>query len=227
MQSRIALERFDSTNPQIVTQRPQGSGVPLNQNIVLVANEPLNTSTVTSGLHVSQNGVLVNGSVQVAPDGQTITFTPQTNWQYGAVIEVFMDTSVQDVSGNGLSSYSGSFTTVGNPQVTAANVVKVSPSGTAEPLNTVISIQFDKALNPSTVTSANLPFSGGAATVSLVGNGKVIRMVPSAQLQPNTAYYVLPSSQLLNLPSPPFHSPSLVLVPVVSRHHIYMCCRPR
>ena len=48
-------------------------------------------------------------------NGQTIEFTPTAALQYGALVQVFLDTTAQDTDGNAVYSYQGSFTMVGEP----------------------------------------------------------------------------------------------------------------
>ena len=57
-----------------------------------------------------------------------------------------------------LSSFSGQFYVAGSPVNTAATVQAVNPSQrrTNVPLNTIIQVQYDQALAPSTVNSTNV-----------------------------------------------------------------------
>jgi len=53
--------------------------------------------------------VLINGTLQVIGDGRTLVFAPAQAWLKEALIEVFLDSTAQDLSGNALNSYHGSF----------------------------------------------------------------------------------------------------------------------
>src|SRR5262249_7424096 len=131
---------FDTNRPSVVSQRPGNgaSGVPLSASVVLFVNKPLSPSTITGALHVSQNGSLVNGSIQVTGNGQVIQFLPAAPWQNNALIQVFLDNSARDLSSNALNNYQGSFRTVSDTSTTAPVVVRFVPSGSAVVLNPII-----------------------------------------------------------------------------------------
>ena len=52
-----------------------------------------------------QNGDVVAGTVTLDSNGQTITFTPDASWQYGAQIQVYLDTTAEDVKRNPINTY--------------------------------------------------------------------------------------------------------------------------
>jgi hypothetical protein len=191
---------LNPTHPAVVTQRPGNgaTGVPLNTSVVLYVNAPMNVSTLQGALDVSQNGVLVSGTTQVTENGQVIQFTPSIPWTNGALIQVFLNASAQDVNGNALTAYEGSFTTVANTSTVAPSAVGVNPASAATGVSTklVIDVGFNETLNPATVSSTTVtlnPTAGGAAvatTVSLVGGGSIIKVVPKSALTANTSYYL-------------------------------------
>jgi YD repeat-containing protein len=191
---------LDVTHPAVAAQRP-GNGataVPLNTSVVLYVNAPMNVSTVQGALDVSQNGLLVSGTTQVTENGQVIQFTPSTPWLNGALIQVFLNATAQDVNGNSLTAYEGSFTTVANTSTVAPSAASVSPANAATGVSTklVIDVGFNETLNPVTVSSTTVmlnPTAGGspvATTVSLIGGGSIVQLVPNAALTANTGYYV-------------------------------------
>jgi len=196
---------FDTTHPSVVTQRPGNgaTGVPLNTSVVLYVNEAMNASTVQGALHISQNGVLVSGTTQVTDNGQVVVFTPSTPWANGALVQVFLDSTAQDVDGNALTAYQGSFTTAVNTGTIPPTVMSVSPAQNSTGVSTslVIDIGFNEALNPATVTTSDVilqgPAGNVAATVSLVGGGTIIQVVPNASLTPNTAFSLLLTTGIL------------------------------
>src|SRR6185503_553285 len=81
---------IDTNRPQVVSQRP-GNGanaVATGDRVVLFISKPMNVSTMSGALHISQNGVLVNGTTQVSGNGQVIQFTPSSPWLNNALIQV-------------------------------------------------------------------------------------------------------------------------------------------
>ena len=108
-----------------------------------------------------------------------------------------MDNTAQDVGGNALNNYQGSFRVTGSA-VTGATVVATSPtygSNTA-PVNTAIDLQYTEALDPLTVNTTSVRFydyqtsQTVSGAVSLTKGGRVIRVVPQAVLTANHLYAV-------------------------------------
>ncbi|MCI0718311.1 MAG: Ig-like domain-containing protein, partial [Acidobacteria bacterium] len=192
----------DTERPQVVSQRP-GNGatnVALDARVVLYVNEPLDETTVAGSMHISQNGTLVSGTTQVVGNGQTIEFIPDLPWQHGALVQIIVDSAVRDRAGNALQTYQGSFRIVADPRTTAPFIVNTSPGSIiGVPLNAIIEIEFNEPLDPSTVNTSAVNLRQGTTplsiSVSLVREGRVIRIVPAQLLAANTTfiYQVVPS----------------------------------
>jgi hypothetical protein len=191
---------ISNTQPSIISQRP-GNGmtlIPANTVITLFASAALNASTVTGAVHVSQNGVIISGTVQVLDNGQAIEFTPSTNFAPGDLIQVFVDQTAQDTNGNAMQNYSGQFTVAGAPANTPPVVVNTNPlpNATSMPLNTVIQVAYDQALSPSTVNTTNVTLfdfnanTNVAVTVTLIGGGQVIQIAPPGPLPASDTFSV-------------------------------------
>ena len=153
---------FDTSHGSVVNQRPGNgaTGVPVTSGVTLFVNKSLNAGTVPNAVHISQNGQLVNGTVNVTNNGQTVQFTPTTALQNGALIQVFLDTTATDTSGNTVNSYQGSFTTVSDPNTTAPGVVNDIPVNGAGnvPLNAVVEVAYNETLSAATVNTTNVFF---------------------------------------------------------------------
>ncbi|MCA1614546.1 MAG: Ig-like domain-containing protein [Acidobacteria bacterium] len=190
---------FDTDRPSVVGQRPANgaSGVSPTSDVVLYVNMPLNVSTVPGALHISQNGVVVSGTLNVRSAGQVIQFTPAAPFQNNALVQVFLDASAQDPAGNALNNYQGSFRVAPGTATSAPQVVRVSqPNNSGVLLNAVVEIEYNEPLDPSTVSSATVSLRRNdgaqtpvASTISLVRGGRVVRIVPSAPLALNTPYF--------------------------------------
>ena len=195
----------DTSNASIISQRPAmgATGVAIGASpIVLFASKPLNPATVSNNtIQVSQNGQPVSGTLAVVGDGRTVEFTPASNFNYGAQVQLFVDPAVLDISGNPISAYKGSFTVAGNPATTAPLLLAttVSNTQTGIPLNAVINLVYSAALDPITVIAANIRFGGPSGfltpTLTLDPTGTIIQIVQGAPLSPNTQYQV----QILSL----------------------------
>jgi large repetitive protein len=188
---------FDTTHASVVNQRPSngatGVGVTASP-VVLYWNKALNAATVPGALHVSQNGELVTGTVTVADGGQTVEFAPSSPWENGALVQVFVDTTAEDVGGNGVTAYTGSFTVVADPATTKPAAVNVSPASGAKgvPLNAIIQAGYSEPISVSTVIAAavylNGPSGTVASTLSLDATGTVVQLQPSSPLAAGSQY---------------------------------------
>ena len=186
-----------STVPQVVTMRPGNGTTDIPQNAVITLftnNSPLNPSTVPGALYVSQNGILVNGSLQLTGNNQAIEFTPSAPFAYGALVQVYLQPTALDIYGNAVQAYSGRFTVQGNPASVAPQLIAVNPISYSSnvALNVLPQLEFDQALLASTVNSNSVRLVDGctglpvAGTASLTGAGNNV-----VQFQPQSALTAL------------------------------------
>ncbi len=185
------------STPSVIQVRPTGSGAALNSPITLYMSAPMNASSVQSGIFVSQNGVLIQGSATLTPDRRGIVWAPGANYLSGATINVFLTPPAADVDGNQVGNYSASFrtATVPSPSVPLTEI-GVTPCRYCQLgiLNPVFDVQFSGPVNPATVTASsfyltdpyNNPISGA---ISFLDGNTVIRFSPSAPLAASTYYY--------------------------------------
>jgi YVTN family beta-propeller protein len=187
-----------SSNPSVVQSRPASgaTGVPLNNPITLFASSPLNPSTAAGAFYVSQNGVLINGTVATSADGLSVVFTPSASYLAGASLQVFFN-GATDTAGNLFQNYSTSFRTAPNLSTTAATMTSSIPPAYSggNYLNTLIELQFNKAINTATLNSSNFyvqtsSSTNVAGTISTFNNNTSLRFTPSASLASGATYYV-------------------------------------
>jgi hypothetical protein len=115
--------------PYVISMRP-GNGatvVPTNTVITLFTSAPMNAGTIPGALHITQSGALVLGTTTVGSNGQSVEFTPGSALTAGTPVQVFLDTTAQDIYGNYLQNFSSQFTTAGAPANTAATVQAINP----------------------------------------------------------------------------------------------------
>ena len=162
-------------------------------------NEALDATTVNQAFHVSQNGVLAQGTVKLSGSGQILEFTPAAPWQNNALIQVFLDSTALDVDGSAVNSYQGSFRTAVDTTTVAPQPVALSPfnGATGVPENTVIEVKYNEALNPNSVNANTVllqqdfgSFAFVAGTVTLDQTGTIVRFTPNAPLAANSVYLV-------------------------------------
>ena len=194
------ITELSNATPSVIAMRPANgaTNVPTNTVVTLFTNIALNPATVSGALDVTDNGVVVSGSVQLLSNGQAIEFTPSAPFNAGDLIQVFLNPSARSASNVALSSYSGQFTVAGSPANTTATVQTVNPIVNASnvPLNAVIQIEYNQALAPGTINSTNVTLyqyntsTNLTPTLSLVGNGQVINIAPASNLVSGSQYRV-------------------------------------
>ena len=181
--------------------------VPANTVVTLFTSAAMNAATVAGALNVTDNGVVVSGTVQLFSSGQAIQFTPGTAFNPGDVIQVFLNSTALSADNVALSSFSGQFTVAGSPANTKAVVQAVNPfaSATNVPLNTIIQVEYNQALLASTLNNTSVTlyqYSTGTyltPTISLVGT-QVINIAPTSNLVAGSQYqvYVSPNNAVTN-----------------------------
>lgn len=182
------------TAPIVVSQRPGNgaTGVPVNDTVVLYLSQPMNATSVTGALNVSQNGALVSGTTQVTDNGQVVQFTPSASLQPNVLVQVFLTPTAVSVAGLSVNNYQSSFTTVPNASTAVPIQVSSNPANSALniPTNVVIDVGFNVPLDPTTLTAETVLCNQNGvwfqSDISLVNGGSVIQVVPRSQLQPNT-----------------------------------------
>ncbi len=193
-QSQFTTGLVTSVAPTVTSQRP-GNGatlVPSSASVVLYLSQPMNASTLTGALHISQNGIIVNGTTQVNDNGQVVQFLPSSAWLPSAVVQVFLDSSAQSVTGINMNGYQSSFTTAPNYGTTAPTQVATNPpnGATVVPTNEVINFAFNVPLDPNTLTAdAVVCYQNGSwfqSDVSLIDGGTIIQIAPRYPLPANT-----------------------------------------
>jgi hypothetical protein len=182
-----------ASGPSITGQRP-GNGatnVPANTAITLFLSAPLNTSTVSGAIHVSDNGVAVTGAVQLLSNNQAIEFTPANAFSPGDLIQVFLAQTLQDVYGNYLAGvYSGQFTVANTLSTAAPQLLATNPfqSATNVPTNTTIQLAYNQPLASSSVNTSTIEFYDSSAgyvtpqSVQLDHTGYIIVITPPGGL---------------------------------------------
>jgi hypothetical protein len=192
-QSRFTTTPYNGNAPTVVSQRPANgaTGVLPNATVTLVLSQPVSAASLMSGMRVSQNGVLISGTVSVIENGQAVQFTPSLPFSAGALIQVFLDSP----------SYSGQFTVQGGSpgaftltRSTAGSVI-VGYGTTILPTNAVLDFEFSQPIDPSTVQAGSIvirPQYSSTATVNAtvtLHTPTVIRVIPSAPLTASSSYY--------------------------------------
>ena len=155
----------DSVPPMISSVSPSNgtNNYPLNSNITITFDEPMNSSTALSSI-VSLSPTV---SATYSWSGNTLTLNPSSNLSQNTTYSLSISTGIMDVAGNNLASsktYSNLFTTV---ETTAPTVSSLTPSNASNnfPVGNNIIVNFSENMKTSTINSSNI-------TLSTAGGGE-------------------------------------------------------
>ncbi len=157
---------------------------------------PIDINTGTLLLYNNDSGKYIGGTVTVAPNGRSATFTPTYPLLPDTYYRLYMAGGYYDMDGNYLNGANGYFTTGAGSDTTPPTVVSVSPANaaTAVPLNGEVVVHFSAPISPDSVSSAiTVTPSGGSAiagTATLQSDLVTFIFVPASTLQPGTVYTV-------------------------------------
>ncbi|MBV5280751.1 MAG: Ig-like domain-containing protein, partial [Actinobacteria bacterium] len=146
-------------------------------------------------------------------DGRTLVYTPAQAWLKDALIQVFLDSTAQDQTGKALNSYQGSFRIEEDSTKRAPYVVAINAqgNGVTVPLNPVIDLLFNEALDATSVNSEAVVLENNdlfgqpvPVTVSLLKGNRVLRLVPNDLLTAGPTYNVAISTGLKDATGTPY-----------------------
>ncbi len=197
----------DTTAPQVLGSSPSAgaAAVPLNAVIVLEFSKPLDVISVSHGLQVLSGGQPVPGSMALSNSNQRVTFTPLGGLAANAVYTVVTTAQITDVGGLALANPGTfSWTTGAAADTTTPSVTSVSPGNneTGVPVNAFVQLQFNKLVDPWTVTTATfqvLNSTGVRISGSVSSNGQTATFTPSGPLNSFATYYVQGTSGITDL----------------------------
>jgi large repetitive protein len=169
----------DTTRPTVTGVNPVNgaTGVAVTTPIVVTFSEAINPYD-TGNWAIRANGTNVAGTWVVS--GATLTFTPLTPLPGTATVSLTIaDSGMRDLAGNGIVSFSSSFTTAATVDTTAPTVVAVTPGTGATGIgaNGQIVLTFSESVNPATVTACCT--NGFYSNVALYANGSQRSFNPS------------------------------------------------
>jgi hypothetical protein len=106
---------LDFSQPQVSSAVPANgaAGVGTTSTVQVQFNKSINAQTVTSStFNVTVNGGnAIAGTIAVAADGRSATFTPTSNLPPNTTYVVRVNAAVMDLAGLGMASFQSTFTT--------------------------------------------------------------------------------------------------------------------
>jgi LEA14-like dessication related protein len=159
----------------------------------------INTSTVT--MYNADNGKYILGTVTVAPNGLSATFTPTYPLLPNTYYRVHQSSGYYDMDSNNLnntgpylSGIDAYFYTGSGSDTAAPSVASISPANGAVgiPLNAQIVVRFSAPVDPSTIVNGNaIQLSPSVAGITTLASDLVtLTFVPATTLAPATPYTV-------------------------------------
>ena len=179
-----ALPTVNSTDPL-----NNATGIALNTLVVATFSEPMDQTTITSlTFTLKQEATAVSGAVTYT--GTNATFTPASNLTPNKIYTGTITTGAKDMAGNALASnYTFSFTTA-DTELPMVNLTDPLDNATGVARNKVVAINFNEAMDPSTINTSTLTLKQGATEVSgtVAYSGTTATFTPSNILAAGIAY---------------------------------------
>lgn len=180
-------------SPSIIDTIPKNgsTNVSLNSNIVITFSDAMDHALTQGAISASPS---ISGSFYWDGTSKIITWNPTADFQQNRQYIITISTSAKSQIGESLQyPYSFSFMTGSTTGPIPPNVKSTSPidGATAVPLNTKISIMFDKAMNHTSTEDAisSVPTIGWYIQWTSADTG--ITLTPSQPLMPNTKYTLI------------------------------------
>ncbi|WDE04115.1 Ig-like domain-containing protein [Thalassomonas viridans] len=191
----------DNSRPSVARLYPNNgaTNVPADTRIVVYTSEAMDESSLAGAFRVAENGVLIEGQLNLTASGQAIEFIPETPLASNALVHVYLDSSARDDSGNAINQYQGSFR-VANTQDTAGirptpQTYVPSNGSTGVMLNPSIQIAYNQQMDSDYIDDTRVVLRDNSGTVipaqvSLNGDGRTVEVVPAGLLAADSYYYV-------------------------------------
>ncbi len=152
---------LECSAPEVAGFSPQNDDVdvPVGTLITVTFSKAVAAGTVTADTLTVDNGGPVTGTVSVAGNRKSATFTPDADLEYETEYTVTATDGIEDKAGNALVPAEASFTTE-EPDTTAPEIVAVDPPDAAFDIATTaaVTVTFSEKVEPATVTGASSPW---------------------------------------------------------------------
>jgi hypothetical protein len=188
----------DTAAPTVTSTDPANNAVAVavNKKVAVVFSEVMDPLTITTANFTLTGPASSSVLGTVTYVGTTATFTPNANLAPNSVFTGTITTGAKDLAGNALASnFIWTFTTGATPDVTAPTVSSIDPANnsTGVALNKKIAATFSEAMDPLTITTANVTVTAPGAvpvlgTVAYVGT--TMTFTPTSNLAASTTFIV-------------------------------------
>ncbi len=192
---------FTITNPigvDWVSPAPDATNVNVDEPLYAGFRAPLDPTTVNSATFTLTGGPhgTVRGLIRYDAASREATFIPQTRLAYSTTYTAHVSAAIQTLDGTPLAAgATWSFTTTPDFSPPRAQLLSPPHGARRVPLNAVITVAWDRALDAASLTTATFQMAerhGGlvAGTVSYDDATHTATFIPNALLAPYTTYVV-------------------------------------
>lgn len=182
------------------------TNLPLNTQISLRFNQPLDPATAPSGIVVSASNVPVTGQFTFSPDGTVATFAPASNLAANTRYLVSYTTALQNQAGaplanpGTLSFTTGTGTSSPNPYPVAFPPEQASDVAT----NVIPTITFQQPIDLTSVSADGIVLIGPSGnrvpgTAAISKDLMTYSFTPASLLLPNSSYSWTASANLASI----------------------------
>src|SRR6185369_7988104 len=183
----------DNTAPQVLAVSPfdGATGVGLNAQFHLRFDEPINPLSVTGAtvLVSAGNNVAMPSTISFSNSDREVLIVPHSPLPEATLMTIKVE-GVEDLAGNAVVVHTTQFTTAAAPDVSAPQILRTNPfnGATDVPVNTVITLESNEALDPVTINSNtfivrdNVTGTNLSGTISLSMNGRTLTFAPNTPL---------------------------------------------
>lgn len=180
--------------PEVISTDPVNgeTGVVLSKKVMATFNEPMDASTInTTTFTVKQGSTQIAGVVSYS--GNTATFTPVSFFAVNTLYTATITTGAKDPQGNALrDDHVWSFTTGTSSSSNQPKVISTDPTNgaTGVALNKKLTADFNKVMDPATITTATFKLNQGVTAIAGVVTyiGTTAKFSPSSSLSPGMVY---------------------------------------
>ncbi|WP_143870908.1 Ig-like domain-containing protein [Catenovulum sediminis] len=201
----------DVSRPRIIAQTPvNGSNgwVDINE-VYFYADEAVDESTLEDAFNLAEDGVLTQVDIAVLGDGRTIRVRKDTAFNDNALIQVYWDSTVTDLSGNPLTAYNAYFNTSSDTDNLGIRprVESYFPNASSRetPLNAILLTQFSEEMDITSFTSESAILYDVTddwrvmdRSITLDDTGRIAQVVADEGLVADNQYYLWFSAALLD-----------------------------
>jgi len=190
----------DITAPTVTGAFPLSRqvGIAINTRASVTFSEAMDPLTITNlnvRVRETATGAAVSGTLSYS--GVTATFIPSSNLKPNTNYTTTVFGGVMDLAGILMNStFEIGWTTGATPDTTAPKVTGAAHANGATnvAINTKVGVTFSEAMDPLTITNANVKLRETATSAAVPGilsyAGVTAAFIPSSNLKPNTNYTV-------------------------------------